>query len=256
MNSLLAINIISSWGKFTLFAIEFLKNLFLPPYRWRQLFDQATKIGLMSIPVAILTAMFTGMVMVLQIGVEMARFGAITYAAGITARALTREMIPVFTAIVVGARVSASMTAELGTMRVTEQLDAMTALSVRPMHYLVVPRVIVTTIMIPVVCVYAGLMGFLGGMIVGIQVLNIPAAAFLNTTLTWLEPMDVLSGVVKTIVFGFLTGLAGCYFGFQTQGGAEGVGKATTASVVFTIIMVLISDFIITSWLIYFQSQY
>src|SRR5690606_26231184 len=114
-----------------------------------------------SLPVASLTALFTGMVMVLQIGVEMARFGALSYSAGITIRALSRELIPVFTAIVVGARVSAAMTAELGTMRVTEQIDAMAALSVRPMHFLVVPRIIMATIMLPVITVYAGFLGFM-----------------------------------------------------------------------------------------------
>jgi phospholipid/cholesterol/gamma-HCH transport system permease protein len=238
-------------GQFVLFTLDFLRNLAVRPFRFRLFLDQGRRIGLLSMPVASLTALFTGMVMVLQIGVEMARFGAISYAAGITIRALTRELIPVFTAIVVGARVAASMTAELGTMRVTEQLDAMTTLSVRPIHYLVVPRVVMATLMLPIITIYSGFIGYLGGWIVGILVLKVPAATFLSTTLSWLEPIDVFSGMVKTFFFGLFVGLGGCYYGFRTEGGAEGGGKATTNSVVFVIIMVLAWDFILTSWLIY-----
>jgi len=237
-------------GRFSFFSAEFLREAPRPPYRMRMFMEQAMRIGVMSMPVASLTAMFTGMVMVIQIGMEMSRFGAINYSAGITIRALCREMIPVFTGIVVGARVAAAMTAELGTMRVTEQLDAMTALSVRPMHYLVVPRVVMATLMMPIIAIYSGFLGFLGGWLVGAQVLNIPAITFLSTTIAWVEPMGMFTGLLKTVVFGFFMGIGGCFFGFETEGGAEGVGRATTQSVVFVILAILISDFIMSTWFV------
>ena len=245
------LNIVLTAGRFTLFSLDFLRNLVMPPWNLNRFLDQGARIGVMSLPVATLTAMFTGMVMVLQIGVELARFGAVWFSAGITVQALTRELIPVFTSIVVGARVAAAMTAELGTMRVTEQLDAMTALSVRPMHYLVVPRVVMTTLMLPVVAIYSGFLGFLGGLLVGVQVLHIPAETFITTTMNWLDVTDVYTGLAKTVVFGLFIGLGGCYYGFHTDGGAEGVGHATTSSVVFVILMILTINFLLTTWFIF-----
>jgi len=211
-------------------------------------------VGIRSLPIASLTALFVGMVMVLNTGYQLQKFGAKLYAAGIAIIALSREMVPVFTAIVVGARVAASMTAELGTMKITEQIDAMQALAVNPTKYLVAPRVVATTLMLPVLAIYANLIGFFGGMIVGTSALNIPARLYWTSTLDWLRMDDLFSGIAKTFVFGAIIGIVGCYFGFRTRGGAEGVGRATTMSVVATLMLVLLFDFILTSWFLYMRT--
>jgi phospholipid/cholesterol/gamma-HCH transport system permease protein len=242
---------LSEVGRLTIFAWQAGTAAALPPYRLNQILRQMWLVGVCSLPIASLTAMFVGMVMVLNSGYQLQKFGAKLYAAGIAIIALTREMVPVFTAVVVGARVAASMTAELGTMKITEQIEAMQALAVNPTKYLVAPRVVATTLMLPVITIYANVVGFLGGLIVGISALNIPARLYWSNTLDFLQFGDLYSGILKTFVFGAVIGVVGCYFGFRTKGGAQGVGQATTVSVVATLILVLLFDFILTSWFLY-----
>ena len=238
-------------GRLTVFAWQACVAGVLPPYRVTITFQQMWVVGVRSLPIASLTALFVGMVMVLNTGDQLQRFGAKLYTAGIGIIALTREMVPVFTAVVVGARVAASMAAELGTMKITEQIDAMQALAVNPTKYLVAPRVVATTLMLPIITIYANVVGFLGGLIVGVSALNIPIRLYWNNTRTFLTMSDLYSGILKTFFFGAIIGIVGCYFGFRTRGGAQGVGQSTTTAVVATLVLILLFDFILSSWFLY-----
>jgi phospholipid/cholesterol/gamma-HCH transport system permease protein len=237
-------------GEFAKFTSSTFRFLFTPPFRIHETFYQMRFIGLKSLPIANITALFVGMVLVLQTGYQLNKFGAKLYVAGISAIALAREMIPVFTAIVVGSRVGASITAELGTMQVSEQIDAMESLAVNPIKYLVVPRFIASVLMLPVITIYADVTGFVGGLIIGNTSLNISVRMYINNTTTLLLRSDFFAGVMKTFVFGAIIALVGCYYGFKTEGGAEGVGKSTTTSVVVTIVLILIVNYILSAWLL------
>jgi len=242
---------LSHVGRLMVFTWQAALAIAFPPYRVRDTLRQMWYVGVRSLPVASVTALFVGMVMVLNSGYQLQKFGAKLYAAGIAIIALTREMIPVFTAIVVGARVAASMTAELGTMKITEQLEAMQALAVNPTKYLVAPRVVATTVMLPIITIYANLVGFFGGFLVGVSALNIPPKLYWTNTMHFLGLSDLYSGILKTVFFGAIVGVVGCYFGFRTRGGAEGVGQATTTSVVATLLLIVLFDFILSSWFLY-----
>ena len=237
-------------GEFAKFTISTFRFLFAPPIRIHETFYQMRFIGIKSLPIANITALFVGMVLVLQTGYQLNKFGAKLYVAGISSIALAREMIPVFTAIVVGSRVGASITAELGTMKVSEQIDAMESLAVNPIKYLVVPRFIASVLMLPVITIYADATGFLGGLVIGNTSLNISVRMYINNTKALLLRSDFFSGIMKTFVFGAIIALVGCYFGFKTEGGAEGVGKSTTVSVVVTIVLILIVNYILSAWLL------
>jgi phospholipid/cholesterol/gamma-HCH transport system permease protein len=242
-------------GQLTLFAWQAFVASLLPPYRLREVARQMRFVGVQSLPIANLTALFVGMVIVLNTGYQLQAFGAKLYSAGITIVALTREMVPVFTALVVGARVAASITAELGTMKITEQIEAMQALAVNPVEYLVAPRLIAITLMLPIITIYADVMGFFGGFLVGVGALNIPPKMYWNNTQSMLAMSDIYSGILKTFFFGAIIGVIGCYFGFRTKGGAQGVGQATTVSVVATLVLILLFDFILTSWFLYLLGE-
>jgi phospholipid/cholesterol/gamma-HCH transport system permease protein len=175
------------------------------------------------------------------------KFGAEIYVGGITALALARELAPVFTALMVAGRVSAGITAELGSMRVTEQIEALETLAVNPIQYLIVPRLLATILMLPILTVFADLIGFLGAYIVSVMALNINGALFLDRTLAILTIGDVLSGIFKSYFFAFIIALIGCYFGFNTKGGASGVGKSALIAVVTSCILIFIVDFILTA---------
>jgi phospholipid/cholesterol/gamma-HCH transport system permease protein len=249
------LNFLEVTGRFFAFSVRSCGMVFSPPFRLHHFSEQMMDIGVKSLPIANLTALFVGMVMVLQTGYQLQQFGAKLYSAGITAIALTREMVPVFTAVVVGARVASSIAAELGTMKVTEQIDAMDALAVNPIKYLVVPRLIASTIMLPVLTLYANLIGFLGGMLVGVLSLNISVRLYYNYTLQFLTLSDLYSGIIKTFFFGAIVGLVGCFSGFETRGGAEGVGRSTTSAVVVTLVLILIWDFILANWILFLTGE-
>ncbi|MFH0792403.1 MAG: ABC transporter permease [bacterium] len=235
-------------GQLAEFTGEAIVRAVSPPYKTWMWIRQMRLMGVNSMLIANFTALFVGMVMILQGGYQLQTFGAKNYAAGIGIIALTREMIPVFTAVVVGARVAAAIAAELGTMRVTEQIDAMQALAVNPMKYLVAPRVIAGTLMLPIITIYANIVGFLGGFLIGVTTLNIPATFYVHQTLKFATLDDVVTGLIKTMVFGFIIAIVGCYCGFTASGGAEGVGRATTKSVVITLVAILVFDYVLSSW--------
>ena len=203
-------------------------------------------IGYFSLPVVGLTALFTGMVLALQSYTGFARFSAESAVATVVVLSVTRELGPVIAGLMVAGRIGASIAAEIGTMRVTEQIDALHTLSTNPMKYLVAPRLIAGTTMLPLLVVVADIVGVFGGYIVGVYKLDFNAAVYLKQTFDFLEFMDVFSGLVKAAVFGFLITLMGCYHGYNSDGGAQGVGRATTNAVVSASILILVFNYAIT----------
>jgi len=233
-------------GNFAIFTGKALSHCVRAPIYLRSIGRQMLIIGYFSLPVVGLTALFTGMVLALQIYIGSSRFNAESAVATIVVIGITRELGPVLGGLMVAGRVAAAMAAEIGTMRVTEQIDALTTLSTNPFKYLVAPRVIAATLMLPCLVLVAMIIGVLGGYIVGTQKLGFNYATYLKNTFDYLEVMDVVSGLVKAAVFGFIIAIMGCYNGYRSRGGAQGVGAATTNAVVSASIMILISNYLIT----------
>ena len=203
-------------------------------------------IGYYSLPVVGLTAIFSGMVLALQSYTGFARFNAESAIANVVVLSLTRELGPVLAGLMVAGRIGASMAAEIGTMRVTEQIDALTTLSTNPYKYLIAPRLIAGLLMLPLLVLVADIIGVFGGYIVGVYKLGFNPNVYLANTIDFLEPLDVISGLVKAAVFGFIIALMGCYNGFNSKGGAQGVGSATTNAVVSSSILILVFNYMIT----------
>ena len=239
-------------GEMTLLLLQAVVAAFTPPFRGRILLEQMVRIGVESLPIALLTAAFTGAVFVMQTGQELAKWGAKVYSSGISAIGFAREIGPVLTSVVLAGRVGAGITAEIGTMKVTEQIDALKTLATDPISYLVAPRLIAAMVMLPAITVLAICVGLMGGMVVGVLILNIPISLYITTVFTWLEYPHYLTGILKTLVFGVIIAIVGCHCGFEAGWGAEGVGEATTKSVVTSSILILISDFFLTAWILYF----
>lgn len=238
-------------GGVIILLIETLFWSFIPPLRKRQLFDQMYKIGVSSLPIVFLTAMFTGMVLALQSAYQMQRISAQMYIASLVALSMVRELGPVLTALVVAGRVGAAITAELGTMKVTEQIDALETLATNPIKYLVVPRFLAMLLMLPLLTIYADFVGMLGGYIVGVFKLHISPNMYLNMTTNPLALKDVYTGLLKSVIFAVIIAIVSCYEGFRTSGGAEGVGRSTTLSVVTSFILIIAADCVFTA-LFYF----
>ncbi len=215
---------------------------FYPHLIWRQIVD----IGYFSLPVVGLTCAFSGMVLALQSYTGFARFSAEGAVATVVVLSMTRELAPVFAGLMVAGRIGASMAAEIGTMRVTEQIDALTTLSTNPMNYLVAPRLIAGVTMLPLLVLIGDIIGVFGGYIVGVYKLGFNPATYLKNTFDFLEFQDVFSGLVKAAAFGFIIALLGCYNGYNSKGGAQGVGAATTNAVVSSSILILIFNYLIT----------
>jgi len=236
-------------GRLALFALGALAHALRPPFYPRLIARQMIDIGYYSLPVVGLTALFTGIVLALQFHTGFARFsaegeGAI---ADVVALAVTRELGPVIASLMVAGRIGAAMAAEIGTMRVTDQIDALSTLSTNPVKYLVVPRLIAGTIAVPALVFVADIIGVFGGFLVGTYKLGFNPAGYLGQTADYLHAIDVESGLIKAAVFGFIIALMGCYHGYHSQGGAQGVGAATTYSVVSASILILLFDSALTS---------
>lgn len=217
-----------------------------PPYDLRQLLVQVVRIGVQSVPVVLLTAVFTGMVMALQIFTVLARFGAEGYVGSIVGLAMVRELAAVLGALMIAGRCGAAMGAELGTMRVTEQIDALEVMATDPVHFLIVPRVWATTLALPLLIALADAIGIFGGYFVSVVVMGANPVTYMETTFQYMEMDDLLSGIIKAGVFGMLIAVISCAKGFHTTGGAEGVGRSTTSAVVLSSLAVLISNFFLT----------
>lgn len=209
-------------------------------------FEQMKRIGVESLPMVGITGLATGMVLVVQIGNQFVRMGAETYVGGVVALSIARELGPILTAIVVAGRVGSAMAAEIGTMKVTEQIDALETLAVSPIRFLVVSRLIAGVLMLPVLTIYNNLIGMAGGLVVAILQLNMSQASFIESIRSQLQINDIVGGLIKAMVFGLIITTVGCYRGFITRGGAEGVGESTTGSVVTAIMIILVSDYFLT----------
>ncbi len=233
-------------GRLFLFAAKAIWQTLRPPYYLTHALRQIVEIGYYSLPVVGLTAIFTGMVLVLQSYTGFARFSAESAIPQVVAVSITRELGPVLAGLMVAGRVAAAMAAEIGTMRVTEQIDALTTLYTDPFKYLVAPRIIAGTLTMPFLVLVADIIGVFGGFLVAVYKLDFNAASYLQNTVDSLVTQDVVSGLVKAAVFGFLVTLLGCYHGYNSSGGAQGVGKATTNAVVSASILILCFNYFIT----------
>jgi phospholipid/cholesterol/gamma-HCH transport system permease protein len=240
------LNFLASIGDLTLFAGRAIFHGISGPFYPRAIGRQMVDIGYYSLPVVGLTAIFTGMVLALQSHTGFSRFEAESAVATIVVLSMTRELGPVLAGLMVAGRVGASMAAEIGTMRVTEQIDALTTLSTDPFKYLVWPRLIAGLLMLPLLVLVADVIGVFGGYIVGIYKLGFGQYEYIRNTWEFLETEDVVSGLVKAAVFGFLVALMGCYQGYHSRGGAQGVGAATTKAVVSASILILTANYVVT----------
>jgi phospholipid/cholesterol/gamma-HCH transport system permease protein len=221
-----------------------------PPYDIPELLRQMVRVGFDSIPVVLVTTLFTGMVLALQTFNGFARFHAQNLVGSVVALSLTRELSPVLTALMVTGRVGSAMAAELGTMRVTEQIDALTALGTEPVQYLMVPRVTASVLMMPLLVILGDAVGIYGGYFVAVQLLGANPVAYVDNSFQYLHVRDdVVSGIIKAAVFGLVFSLIACIRGYMTSGGAEGVGRATTRAVVAGSLSVLVVDFFLTKLL-------
>jgi phospholipid/cholesterol/gamma-HCH transport system permease protein len=240
------LNGLESVGRFVLFAFRAVVIGLQPPYYPRLMLKQMVEIGYYSLPVVGMTAVFTGMVLALQTYTGFARFNAETAIPNVVVISICRELGPVLAGLMVAGRIGAAMAAELGTMRVTEQIDALSTLSTNPFRYLIAPRLVAGLTMLPLLVAVADVIGVFGGYLVSIYKLGFNPGTYLANTVNFVEFIDVFSGLVKAAVFGFIIALMGCYHGFHSHGGAQGVGKATTNAVVTASILILISNYIVT----------
>ena len=233
-------------GRLALFTGPAVSHCFAPPFYVRVVLRQMVEIGYFSLPVVGLTALFTGMVLALQSYTGFARFNAEGAIANVVVLSMTRELGPVLAALMVAGRVGAAMAAELGTMRVTEQIDALTTLSTNPYKYLIAPRLAAGILVMPPLVLIADVIGVMGGWIIAVYKLGFSSGVYLQNTINFVQFNDVFSGLVKAAVFGFVITLMGCYHGFHSRGGARGVGQATTHAVVSASIPILLFDYVLT----------
>jgi phospholipid/cholesterol/gamma-HCH transport system permease protein len=234
-------------GRLALFTGVSLSHCVRPPIYHRLIGRQMLEIGYFSLPVVGLTAIFTGMVLALQSHTGFARFQAEGAVATVVILSMTRELGPVLAGLMVAGRIGASMAAEIGTMQVTEQVDALVTLSTNPYKYLVAPRLIAGVLMLPCLVLIADIIGVFGGFLVGAYQLGYNPATYIHSSWEFLKPIDVISGLVKAAAFGFVISLMGCYNGYHSKGGAQGVGQATTNAVVSASILILTSNYILTA---------
>lgn len=239
-------NFLLEIGRLTDIVIRTFRWTLQPPFDGREWARQMVRIGIASIPVVLLTALFTGMVMALQTYTVLARVNAEGWVGSIVSLSLVRELAAVLGGLMIAGRCGSAMGAELGTMRVTEQIDALEVFATDPVHYLVVPRVWATTIMLPLLIILADAVGIWGGYLVAVVLMGSNPVTFVDNAFRYMELSDLSSGLIKAAVFGFLIAIIGCEKGLYTRGGAQGVGVATTRSVVLASIAILISDFFLT----------
>lgn len=216
---------------------------------WRRIINQMALVGFESVPIVLITVLFSGMVLGLHTAKEFVRFGAQQYVGSLVALSMTRELAPTLTGIVVAARIGSSFAAELGSMKITNQIDALRALATNPNRYLVTPRLVAAIVMLPILTVFANITGLLGGGLVAINA-GISHQTFTNSVIMYLEWKDVWGGLLKTMVFGIIITITACSVGLRTDGGASGVGRSTTSAVVWSIVLLYGSN-LLMSWMLY-----
>ncbi len=237
---------IMNLGYFSRFVAKAIYNCFIPPFYIKLFCRQFMNIGFYSLPVVGLTTLFAGMVIAIQTYSGISKYGAESAVALVVLISVTRELAPVLSALMVAGRIGAAMAAEIGTMRVTEQIDALVTLSANPFRYLIAPRIWAAIIVMPLLVLFGDIIGIFGGYVVSIYKLDFNPANYINNTMTNLQTIDVMTGVVKAAVFGFIISVMGCYNGYRSKGGAQGVGEATTNAVVSSSILILIFNYLIT----------
>jgi len=243
------INFFSQVGEISILLVETIRNIFRRPFPKRNFFEQIVKIGWSSLPVTFFTAVSTGAILALQTGYAMMSMvkGTEHYVGGIVALSVVRELGPILCAIMIAGRAGSGITAEIGTMKVTEQIDALVTLSSNPVHYLIVPRVLAGIVVLPILTLFTDVVAILGGMAVAFFELGMNEKQYIDTTIDMLTIEDINVGIVKSIAFGILITLIASFQGFRTRGGAEGVGKSTTRSVVLICMSILFFDYILSS---------
>ncbi len=239
--------IVSEMGRMMLLFLESIIWTFRPPYRLFLIIKQMEFVGVKSTLVVIITGLFTGGVLALQTYYGFKMFSAESLVGATVGLSMTRELGPVLTSLMVTGRAGSAMAAEIGTMRVTEQIDALSVLAVNPVEYLFVPRVIAGVIMLPILTAISDFLGILGGYFVGVVLLGISSGAFINKLIQYVDLSDLYNGLIKAACFGLILTFVGCYKGYTTYGGAEGVGRATTQAVVMASAMILIADYFLTA---------
>ena len=242
-------NFVRDCGRISIMLAESICFAIRPPFKLNYIFKQMEFIGVNSVFVIILTGAFTGMVLALQSYYGFRKFGSEGLVGATVALSMTRELGPVLTSLMVTGRAGSAMAAELGTMRVTEQIDALTVMALNPIKYLVTPRIIAAFLMLPLLTVIADFVGIIGGYLVGVKLLGINEGAYIDKMIKFVELNDIYNGLVKAAVFGIILSIVSCYKGFYTKGGAEGVGKATTEAVVVSSVTILVTDYILTSFM-------
>jgi phospholipid/cholesterol/gamma-HCH transport system permease protein len=234
-------------GRVFIFSGNGIRSCFVSPFYFKEIFHQIITIGFYSLPIVGLTALFAGMVLALQMYVGFTRFNAEGAIASVVVISLTRELGPVFAGLMVAGRVSSSIAAEIGSMRVSEQIDALTTLRVDPFKFLVAPRIIAGVLMVPILVLIADIIGVMGGFLVSTTLLNFSVGSYIAQTVQSLEWIDVISGLIKAAAFGFVTTVFGCYNGFCSEVGARGVGNAATSAVVSSSIGILVLNYLLTA---------
>ena len=240
-------NFVKTVGNVTIMLGQSTYHLFVPPIKFRNIFKQMEFVGVKSLFVVILTGTFTGMVLAMQSYDALKRFGAESLVGPTVALSMARELGPVLTGLMVAGRAGSAMATELGTMRVTEQIDAIYTMALNPVKYLVVPRLVAGITMLPVLAVVTDFVGVLGGYFVGVKLLGINSGVYIGRTVDYVNVDDIFYGLVKSAVFGLIIALVSSYQGYNTSGGAEGVGRAATNAVVLSCVMILVFDYILTS---------
>jgi len=234
-------------GGLTNLVLQSFYWIFVPPFKKGRIFEQAKRAGADSLPLVSLVAFFIGVILALQTAYLMQRLGSEMYIASIVALSLVRELGPVITSLVVAGRVGAAIAAEIGSMQVTEQIDALETLATNPVKYLVVPRLLALGLMLPILTLYADIIGIFGGYLICVYKLGITSSMYINITFNNLYFKDLFTGLFKTVFFGLIIAFVSCYEGFNVEGGAEGVGRATTRAVVNAFILIIVADCLFTA---------
>jgi phospholipid/cholesterol/gamma-HCH transport system permease protein len=242
-------SLIGDMGGLMILLVQSFVLAFRKPFKLRDILKQMEFIGVDSVLVVVITGTFTGAVLALQSYYGFRKFGAEGLVGATVALSMTRELGPVLTSLMVTGRAGSAMAAELGSMRVTEQIDALVVMALNPVKYLIVPRVVASLIMLPILTIISDFVGIVGGYLVGVKLLGINEGAFISKIIKHVEFEDIYNGLIKAAVFGIILSVASCYKGFYTKGGAEGVGRSTTEAVVLSSVTILIVDYLLTSLL-------
>ena len=243
----MVLGVVNYIGELSLLLGQIFQYSFIPPFKHYRVLTQAKRVGLGSFFIAAVVAFFIGMIIALQMAYQMVKLSAEIYIPNVIAVSMARELGPVLTALIVAGRVGAGITAEISSMTVTEQVDALRAFAVNPIKYLVIPRFLALVIMLPMLTILADLIGILGGFVICVYKLNLTPAIYFTMVMQSLSVKDIITGLVKTIFFGGIIAMVGCHQGLNVKGGADGVGRATTVSVVISFIMIIIADCLFTT---------